>query len=273
MKNLTPILVLAGAVGIAATVALSTACESRHADAGKAASVSEERTAQTSQTTRTAEGTSACNDYFRMVSRCIETKMPESERASERQNLETTRSALESPLVQTMAADECKKRIHTAIQQDGYGCYAEEATRRGVQTACNLLTRAELEQILKTTLSDGMQDGFVCKYQYPLKTWHEPFTITVYFKGGLSEMEASRQALKFFKSKKPNSVGQLVAGETVKDVGDDAFITEAGIEPILAARLGDVAVSLLGGSPDQLKEVARKVLPRIKPEAKDEGAD
>ena len=85
-------------------------------------------------------------------------------------------------------------------------------------------------------------------------------------------MEAARQAVKFFGGKGPNSVGQLVAGATVKDVGDDAFVTEAGIEPIFAARRGDVAVSLLGGTPDQL-EVARKVLPRIQPEAKDEGAD
>lgn len=259
---------LAATVLIASAIGIS--CARKTADANKAAGAA--RSNDGAEASATA-GTSDCNDYFRMVGHCIETKMPESERASARQDLETTRNALESPMVQTMAAGDCKKRILNAIQQDSYGCYKEEAAQRGVQTACNLLTRAELEQILKTTLSDGIQDGFVCKYQFPLKAWHEPFAITVYFKGGRNEMEAARQAVKFFGGKGPNSVGQLVAGATVKDVGDDAFVTEAGIEPILTARRGDVAVSLLGGTPDQLNEVARKVLPRIQPEAKDEGAD
>lgn len=137
-----------------------------------------------------------------------------------------------------------------------------------------MLTRAELEQILQNSLQDGIQDGFVCKYQYPLKTWHEPFRIEVYFKDGHEQMDASRGALKLFK-KGPNSVGQFVNGETLKDVGDDAFFTVAGIEPMLAARQGDVAVDLLGATPDQMVEVARKILPRIQPEpaAKPEGID
>jgi hypothetical protein len=218
---------------------------------------------------------SACDEYFRMVSKCIETKMPESESASEKQNLEMNRKMLSSPAFQTMAGDICRENILHAIQQDSYGCYAEEAKKRGVQTACTLLTRAELEQILQTPLQDGKQDGYTCRYEFPPNKVHEPFRIEVHFKDGRDEMDAARGALKLFGGKGPNSVGQFVAGETVKGVGDDAFFTVAGIEPMLTARLGDVAVSLVGGVPEQMLQIARKALPRIQPDpdARHEGDD
>jgi hypothetical protein len=250
--------------------AIGMSCTHKTADADKAAGTQKSDGTQANA----SADTSACDDYFSLVGKCIGTKMPESERATEKQNVEMTRKALESPAFQMMAGNFCKEKIRSAIRQDSYDCYPGEAAKRGIQTACNLLTRAELEQIFKTSLQDGMQDGFVCRYQYPLKTWHEPFRIEVHFKDGQQEMDAARGALKFF-GKGKNSVGQFVAGEAVKDVGDDAYLTMAGIEPMLAARKGDVAVHLLGATTDQMVEVARKILPRIQPEpdAKDEGIE
>ena len=258
-------------LAIIVLVSASTVGCKGSADGGKTKAAAD----QQNVSAQTASNASACDDYLRMVSKCIETKTPEEARASEKQNLERNRQMLSSPAFQGMAGDFCKNTIRTVIQQDSYGCYTEEATKWGVQTACTLLTRVELEKILQTSLQDGVQDGYTCRYPFPPTKIHEPFTIEVHFKDGRDEMDAARDALKLFGSKRQHSIGQFVAGATVKDVGDDAFFTEAGIEPMLTARQGEVAVSLVGGTPEQMVEVARKVLPRIQPDpdAKHEGAD
>jgi hypothetical protein len=71
-------------------------------------------------TTAAAEA-SICDNYVRMVRQCIETKMPESERAGERQNLVMFRKTLERF---PTAATHCAANMRNEIRQDSYGCYA-----------------------------------------------------------------------------------------------------------------------------------------------------
>jgi hypothetical protein len=105
-----------------------------------------------------------CEDFFRMVGRCIETRIPEPERAAERHNLEADRSLLaRSPVSPSAAERSCKANIRSAIRQDRYGCYADEAKKRGVQTACALLSRGELEKIVDAALEDGALVGAACR--------------------------------------------------------------------------------------------------------------
>jgi hypothetical protein len=224
---------------------------------------------QTAARDASPSGAADCNDYFRLVSRCIETKMPESERAEQRQNLENDRKMIES-IGWAIAGQSCTENIRKAIQNDSHGCYAEEAAKRGIPTACTLMTRAELEQILQVALKDGIHDGDSCRYPPPANTTAETFKITVHWKDGRDDMDAARGALAGVnpRGRTESRMSEFVSGSTVEGLGDDAFFTLAGSEPMLSVRFGDVAISLVGATREQLIEIAQKMHPRIEPNAK-----
>lgn len=240
-------------------------CSRTQSKTGAAAKGSE----QTSSQNPPAKAGAECDEFFQMVSRCIDTKMPESERASERQNLDYSRKMLgDSPMLRAAAGPSCQQNIRNAIQNDSYDCYAGEAAKRGIQTPCSLLTRAELEQILQTALEDGIHRGSQCIYGFAANAARHPFRMTIHWKDGRDELIAARgaQAMLNGRLQKETGMSGSVPGATVEGVGDDAFFTVAGIWPMLCARVGDVAVSVEGASQEQLIAIARKALPRIQPD-------
>jgi hypothetical protein len=224
---------------------------------------------QTASQNPPAKDGAECDEYFHMVSRCIETKMPESERASERQRLDYFRNMLgNSPMLRAAAGPSCNQNIRNEIRNDSYDCYAEEAVKRGIQTPCSLLARTELEQNLQVALEDGIHRGAQCIYGFAGNPARHPFRIKVHWKDGRDELTAARgaQALLNGRLQKETGMSGFVPGATVEGVGDDAFFTLAGIWPMLCARAGDVAVSVEGASQEQLIAIARKALPRIQPD-------
>jgi hypothetical protein len=212
-------------------------------------------------------GDSACDRYVRMVSRCIETKMPESERASERQELEYVRQMVAaSPVARQAAEKSCEETIRHEIRHDRYGCYEEEAAQAGIQTACSLLTRHELEALLQAPLEQGTPDGTECVYASagpPLRS----LKLTVHWTEGREQLEAARAGTAMVNQMLRGSTGETAApGVTIDGLGDDAFFVMAGFVPMLYARSGDTAIGLetVGATREQTIEIARRVLERIK---------
>lgn len=215
-------------------------------------------------------GVAECDAYIRMVSRCIETKMPESERASERQNLDYLRRTLaDAPFMQAALGPQCKENMRRAVQNDSYECYAEEAAQAGIQTACSLLKRAELEEVLQAALENGMQQGAMCTYAFAGNPARHPFRITVHWTEGRDELQTARAAQAILNRRMQTDTGQteFVPGATVEGLGDDAFFTLAGFWPMLVARRGDVAVSVEGATREELIAIARQALGRLDPQS------
>ena len=212
----------------------------------------------------------ACDDYVRLVTQCIDTKMPESERAEERRNIETFKKMLrEYPTGGARMSAQCAANLRTAIRQDSYGCYGEEAAKRGIQTACSVLTRAELEAIVGARLEDGVAANMKCRYAFAEQPFRQPLQIAVRWHGGRDDVEAARDAQRIVNGGLTKEAGasDFVPGAKVDGVGDDAFFTIAGVWPMLNARLGDVSIGVEGAARDQMIAIARTALPRITPEA------
>jgi hypothetical protein len=163
-------------------------------------------------------GIAECDDYMRMVSQCIETKVPESERASERQKLANFRIFARNPMMRSLAGPKCKSNIVTAIRYDRYDCYAGEGVKRGIRTPCTLLTRAELEQILQTPLEDGTLSGNECIYGFAGNPARHPFRITVHWKDAPDYLTAARGAQ------------ALVKGRLEKETGMSGFVSGARVD-------------------------------------------
>ncbi len=251
-------------IALVSACIVASGCSRTQGKTGSAARGGE----QTASKDRSAADGAECDDYIRIVSRCIDTKMPESERASERQGLDYLRSMTENPMLRAFAGPKCNGNIRNAIRYDSYDCYAEEAVKRGIQTSCSLLTRTELEQILQVTLEDGIHRGSQCIYGFAGNPVRHPLRITVHWKDGRDELTAARgaQAMLNGRLEKETGMSGFVPGATVEAVGDDAFFTLAGIWPMLSARMGDVAVQVEGASQEQMIAIARKALPRIQPD-------
>jgi hypothetical protein len=248
-------------VGLILTVVCLMACGGSHAATGGAAGKPGSETA--SNTTSSA----ACADYLRIVTQCIETKMPEDERANERQNL-----AMFKKFRAAATAERCAANLRNAIRQDSYGCYSEEAAKRGIQTACSLLTRVELEAIVGAPLEEGVPRNMKCSYAFAGQPFREPMKIAVRWHGGRDEVEATRGAQAMVNGRLAKDTGKsdFVPGAKVDGVGDDAFFTLADIWPMLQARLGDVSIGVEGLEGDQMIAIARLALPRIKAERDDQ---
>jgi hypothetical protein len=265
---------------LAAVVAATVACGGswNPKDSSAPAGISNQAAVKTAS----AAGPAECATYVRLVSQCIETRMPEAERADERQALDMFRRALAGggpfAVQRTMDLESsCTKRIRRIIQGDQYGCYTEEAKKRRIQTACSLLTPGELSDMLGAPVEDGVQNANVCRYVFAGQA-RDPFTITVHLKDAGDEMVAARSAQSWMNGVAKNlplpKDGDFVGGTTVDGLGDEAFITTVGGGwPRLVARQGDIGLELFGGSAKQLVAVARKALPRIEPEPSPERAN
>lgn len=217
-----------------------------------------------------------CDEYVRLVSHCIENKMPEGERAGARQTLDMSRAAFagNGPIKYMPAMDlqsYCTDLIREKIEGDEYGCYTEEAKKRGIQTVCSVMTKSELSDILGAPIEEGVQDGSTCRYAFTGPAAREPFKIALY-QDGRNQLSASRAAQKWMNSVSkglPLGADDFVDGTRVDGLGDDAFMTSIGAHwPRLVARQDNVAVELFGGSGDQLIAIARKALPRIYAESR-----
>ncbi len=206
----------------------------------------------------------ACDKYIRMVSECIRTKMPESERAEEQRRLDHFRSMLANSIVGPALAGACEKNVREELQRDRYGCYANRATAAGLQTACSLVTPGELQEVFKAAFADGIPGNSACAYEStsPPKRM---VRIEVDWKNGRDQMEAWRTGVAIVDRETRKSTGQsMVEAETLAGVADDAFFVTAGLMPMLAVRKGDIALSVLApATREQLVAIARKALARL----------
>jgi hypothetical protein len=256
-------------VSLVLVAVCAIACGGSHAAGASGGTTADAGKPDASDARAKGPAPSSCDDYVRIVTECIETKMPESDRAHERQNLAIFRKNLAQAATPPSAM--CEANIRTAIRQDSDGCYEAEAAKRGIQTACTLVAHAELEEILHAPLDHGVTRDMQCSYAFASEPFREPLKIGVHWKGGHDEMEAARGGQAIVNGRLAKETGQsdLVPGAGVDGVGDDAFFTVAGVWPMLAARLGDVSVTIEGADRDQLIAIARKALPRIEPEPDD----
>jgi hypothetical protein len=100
----------------------------------------------------------------------------------------------EQPYAGTLLGPSCKRNLVRTIRYDDYGCYAEEAARRGIQTSCSVLTRSELEAALEAKLLDGIQNGTNCTYAFADRPLRHPFRMTIRWKDGSDEVGNARSA-------------------------------------------------------------------------------
>lgn len=222
---------------------------------------------QTAQnaTAQTASSAPECDKFFRTVSSCIDTKVPESERSDKRGSLAFVRSTLDrAPKGQ--AGQFCADALREEIQKDTYGCYAEEAAKAGVQTPCSLITRAEIKEILGSPVGDPIRDESTCVY--PGEGASSRYVkLVVDWKDGRDELEAARAGAGILDKHLKRTVGQsLVDGETIEGLGDDAFFLTAGIMPWLYVRKRDTSIQIeaYGGTQEQMIAIGRKVLDRVR---------
>lgn len=222
---------------------------------------------------KVATAASSCDAYVRMVTSCIETKTPESNRAEERADLDSYQKSLKAFSIRpALMEGHCANSMTRIMRQDDYGCYGDEAVKRGVQTACTILTRAELEGLVHTGLEDGRPGNQKCSYVFAANQFAPPLEITVHWKDGQDEVAAARGAKALLGGRLDKQFGKgsplagLISGEDVEGVGDEAYFTMAAIHPMLVARLGDVAVGVEGVDQEALVAIAKLALPRITPD-------
>jgi hypothetical protein len=207
-------------------------------------------------------GYPACDRFIQMVTECINTKVPPAARADKKQELDAFRSAL-SFIPGSVAAEKCAENIKREMQRDRYGCYGAQAAKAGLQTPCSLVTRAELQQILSTEYSEGQPGASKCSYATADGS-PRSVTIEVRWTGGTEEL-ANARALKP-STVRPGSPSKLPAvdGRTINGVGDDAYLIQAGLMPMLYVRRGDTAVVVMApAKEEQLTAIARKALERL----------
>jgi hypothetical protein len=230
--------------------------------------------AQSSQSAggaKTADGTALpeCDKYIRMVSECIATKVPESERADEQARLDSFRDVLTHPMLTAFAANgTCKENIRHEWEQDRYGCYTNEAKAAGIKTACSFITAAELEAILKVPMKEPVRDESKCHYA-PEKGMSTA-TIEVHRTRGRDEMDGARSGLRIMTKRMKKDVPDIdptgiLEGETILGLGDDAFFMTAGVMPFLYVRKGDASFNIegYGDTKEQMIAIARTVLSRF----------
>lgn len=254
-------------VSLMLAVVCVIACGGSHTATDGASSAASAGKPGSSQPASNSTSSDTCDDFVRIVTHCIETKMPEDERTNERQNI-----AMFEKFRAAATAERCAANLRNAIRQDSYGCYGEEAAQRGIQTACSLLTRAELEAIVGASLEEGVPRNMKCSYAFAGQPFREPMKIAVRWHGGRDEVDAARGAQAMVNGRLAKDTGKsdFVPGAKVDGVGDDAYFTLAGIWPMLQARLGDVSIGVEGLEGDQMIAIARLALPRIKAERDDQ---
>jgi hypothetical protein len=214
-----------------------------------------------------AQGTGypACDKYISMVTACINTKVPPAERADRQQQLDGFRDMLKGFLAPSIAP-RCEENVRLEIQRDQYGCYAAEAATAGLRTPCSLLVPGELAAVLDVTFAPGRAGNSACEYDAP-RSPSRLVRLEVAWNGGRDRMQAWRDGVEIVYQQVRKSLGQTapLSRENVSGLGDDAFLVVAGFTPMIAARKGDVAVSVRaqGATRDQLIAVLRSALARV----------
>jgi hypothetical protein len=205
-----------------------------------------------------------CADLVQMVHRCIDTKMPEDERARARSDIQH----YEGKWASFLTAARCQERIVSEVRGDDYECYRDEAAKRGIQTPCTLVTRAEVEAAVKTPVEEGVHRSEHCSYAFKENPYVEPMQITVHWSGAADEVQAARLAMKMMGGILKNQTGitGLTHGETLDGLGDEAFFGIAGIHPMLTVRKGDASFEVEGAAQEALIQIARLAVPRLTPD-------
>ena len=219
-------------------------------------------------------GASACDRLYKMVSECINTKVPHEERAKKLEEVEYSRNIVSSsPLASFIdpakMESSCEENIRQEIQTDSYGCYAGQAAAVGIKTPCSYATRAEIQEALNSPVQEGQHDGSQCYYP-PSGSGGRYAKIEVHWTHGRDELDAARTGVKILDKRMakddPNIDRKTILdGETVPGLGDDAFFMTAGFMPFLHVRKGDAAFSIeaFGSDREQMIAVARKILTRF----------
>ncbi len=206
-----------------------------------------------------SSGYPACDKFIGMVTECINTKMPPSERANRQKELDAFRGAL-GFIPADKAAGACEENIRLEMQRDKYGCYAERAAAAGVKTACSLITPAELQSVLGAAFGPGTPGNSKCRFN---STVAPPrlVEIEVNWSDGRDAMKAWRGGVATVRRQTGKAA---VPAASVAGVADDAYHVGMGLMPMLAVRKGDVAVSVMApATREQLIAIARKALERI----------
>lgn len=204
-----------------------------------------------------------CDKFIQMVTECINTKVPPPARGDRQRELDAFRSAL-GFIPGSVASEKCAENIKLEMQRDRYGCYAARAAKSGVQTACSLVTRADLRQILAADYTEGQPGSSKCTYARADGS-PRPVTIEVHWTGGRGELENARAQAPSPTSKRAARQG-AVAGRTIEGLNDDAFLVQAGFMSMLHVRKGDTAfvVEVQGANDQQLIAIARKAIERLR---------
>jgi hypothetical protein len=156
------------------------------------------------------------------------------------------------------------------MQTDTYGCYAADAAKAGIRSACSLVTKEEMQQIVGLPIRVPKPDESKCLYQAVSNAGHY-VQLEVHWNDGRDHLDAARASKRIItKVMKKESPGvdptAIVDGETVSGLGDDAFFMTAGLMPFLHVRKGDSAVTIedFGGTKEEMIAVARKALSRLR---------
>ena len=207
-------------------------------------------------------GYSECDKYIQMVTACINTKVPPSVRPDRQKELDAFRNAL-SFIPGSVASKQCAENIRLEIQRDRYGCYAAQAAIAGVPTPCSLVTRADLQQIVPAAYTEGQPGNSKCTFA-PADGAPRPVTIEVRSTGGREALEHARALAPPAPGTRSRGANAVVAGKTIKGLGDDAFLLQAGLMPMLHVRKGETAVLVMAPvTEEQLTAIARKALERL----------
>jgi len=211
-----------------------------------------------------AKAGSPCVDLVQMVQRCIDTKMPDDERAKARSELRQ----YQGKWAAFQTASTCQEAIVSRVRGDDYECYRDEVVKRSIQTPCTLVTRAEVEAAVKTPVAEGVHRGEHCSYEFKEKPFIEPMQITVHWSGGEDDVQAARLAMSMMGKivKNQTGIGGLAQGESLDGLGDEAFFGIAGIHPMLTVRKADASFGVEGAAQEALVQIARLALPRLIPD-------
>lgn len=138
-------------------------------------------------------------------------------------------------------------------------------SRADTKNPCDLVSRAELESVLKAPLAEGQQDRSTCTYDSagePVR----PVEIDVDWTEGRETMEAWRIGAGMVAAVLPRDSGQsVVSSDDLTGLGDEAIFTTAGFQPFLSVRKGDTAFTLKawGASRKEMIAIARVIGGRL----------
>ena len=136
---------------------------------------------------------------------------------------------------------------------------------------CGLLSREEVQTAVGYPVADPLVvNETECLYS-PQEQRRMSYTnIEMHWKDGREELEAARSAIRIVTRRVEKDApeidpSEIVDGETVPALADDAFFSLAGVMPFLYVRKGDVAFTIegYGETKEQMIAVARVVVAKL----------